>query len=72
MGKVAGRAFLSFLMSPAIVPLWIVDTRLASKAATASGERVWEKDSGGKGTLPGAGATKDGYGYVVGAPLPLP
>lgn len=41
-------------------PLWIVDVRLASKAATASGDKVWENDRGGKGTLPGAGATKDG------------
>lgn len=38
----------------------IVEVKLASKAATASGESVWEKESGGNGTEPGAGATKLG------------
>lgn len=46
------------LVSP--FPLWIVEVRLASKAATASGDNVCEKDKGGNGTLPGAGATKEG------------
>ena len=41
---------------------WIVDVKLASKAATASGDNVCEKDKGGNGTLPGAGATNEGYG----------
>jgi len=45
----------------------IVDVRLASNAATASGDKVCENERGGKGTLPGAGATKEGYGYVAGA-----
>lgn len=48
------------------VLLWIVDVRLASNAAIASLERVCENDSGGNGTLPGAGDTNEGYGYVVG------
>ena len=41
---------------------WIVEVRLASNAATASAESVCEKERGGKGTLPGAGATSEGYG----------
>jgi len=43
-------------------PLWIVDVRLASKAAMASLESVCENESGGNGTLPGAGETNEGYG----------
>lgn len=50
-----------------MVPFWIVEVKLASKAATASGDSVCEKERGGNGTLPGAGATKEGYGYVAGA-----
>jgi len=43
----------------------MVEVKLASKAATASGDKVCENDSGGNGTLPGAGATNEGYGYVA-------
>ena len=50
---------LSFLEASPF-PFWIVEVKLASNAATASGDSVWEKDKGGKGTLPGAGATKEG------------
>lgn len=39
---------------------WIVDERLASKAASASGDSVCEKDRGGYGTPPGAGGTARG------------
>ena len=38
----------------------MVAVKLASKLATASGDSVCEKESGGKGTDPGAGATNDG------------
>ena len=56
------------VLSLSSAPLfWIVDVRLASNAATASADRVWENDRGGNGTLPGAGATRDGYGYVADA-----
>ncbi len=47
----------------------MVAVKLASKLATASGESVCENDSGGNGTDPGAGATREGYGYVVGVSL---
>ena len=49
----------SFLAASPL-PFWIVEVKLASKAATASGESVWENDKGGNGTLPGAGATSEG------------
>jgi hypothetical protein len=47
----------------------MVDVKLASKAATASTDKVCENDSGGNGTDPGAGATREGYGYLEGAYL---
>ena len=40
----------------------MVAVKLASKLATASGDKVCENESGGNGTDPGAGATSDGYG----------
>ena len=41
---------------------WIVADKLASKLATASADSVCENESGGNGTLFGAGFTNDGYG----------
>ena len=52
-----------FAFDPFPLDCWIVDERLASKAARASGERVCENERGGKGTLPGVGGTKAGYEY---------
>jgi len=45
----------------------MVAVKLASNASTASVDKVSENERGGNGTLPGAGATKEGYGYVAGA-----
>jgi hypothetical protein len=53
--------FVPFSLSNTLL-FCMVDVKLASNAATASGDSVCEKESGGKGTLPGAGATNDGYG----------
>ena len=53
---------VEFVLGPFRSNCWIVDERLASNAARASGERVCENERGGNGTLPVVGGTSAGYG----------
>ena len=51
---------VKFVFDAFALDCWIVDERLASNAASASGESVCENDKGGNGTLPGVGGTSVG------------
>lgn len=60
--KVSTDPVVALVLGPFRLDCWIVDERLASNAARASGERVCENERGGKGTLPAVGGTSAGYG----------
>jgi hypothetical protein len=60
--KASADSVVELILGPFRLDCWIVDERLASKAASASGERVCENESGGNGTLPTAGGISAGYG----------
>ncbi len=60
--KASTDPVVALVLGPFRFDCWIVDERLASNAARASGERVCENERGGNGTLPAVGGTKAGYG----------